>query len=131
MNNSRFHFKAYVKEYDEVCDVLYIDFVNNYFAVTPFAELEGGNQVQVFGLEKLMQYTGINDIDGNEIYGGYIVEYIHSFREHKYNCYVKYMISEYNLYILNTNIPLIKLSEELIKKFNVKIIGNIYQKLEK
>ena len=51
-------YRYYLLEYKELLPVLCIDFVNDCFYVLPFAELEGGSQIEVRGLEKLEQYTG-------------------------------------------------------------------------
>lgn len=66
-------FRAWVDEYEELLPVLSIDFVNDFFCVLPEAELEGGNQVAIKGLEKLEKFTGLYDRHGVEICEGDVV----------------------------------------------------------
>ena len=65
-----YKFRYYSEEYKELLPVLDIDFVNDCFYILPFAELEGGNQIEVKGLDKLEQYIGLEDQHGIKIYDG-------------------------------------------------------------
>ncbi|MGE5822818.1 MAG: YopX family protein [Nitrososphaerota archaeon] len=66
-------FRIFVEEYKQLCEVLSIDFVNDYCCVLPEDELEGWNQIIVKGLEKLEQFTGRYDNNGEEVYVGDIL----------------------------------------------------------
>ena len=61
-------YRAWIEEYKELCRVLSIDLVNDSFCVLPTAELEGGGQVEIKGLDKLEEYININDDNGTEVY---------------------------------------------------------------
>ena len=67
-------FRIWVEEYQELCRVLDVDFVNDVCFVLPSAELVGGDQIPVYGLQNLEQYTGLHDAIGAEIYESDIVK---------------------------------------------------------
>jgi len=76
MNNIKF--RAWIEEYQELCDVPYIDFCNNCFYILPYAELEGGNQIEIKDkMHLLEQFTGQKDRTGTELYENDIVKVIY------------------------------------------------------
>lgn len=60
--------RAWIEEYKELLPILSIDFVNDEFCVLPYAELEGGDQIVVKGIDKIEWSTGLHDRNGKEIY---------------------------------------------------------------
>ncbi len=63
-------FRAWIEKYSEMCCVLSIDFVNDCFYVLPTAELEGGSQVRIPGLDQMDEYTGLHDKNSKELWQG-------------------------------------------------------------
>jgi len=66
--------RAWLEDYKELLPVCSIDFVNDEFCVLPYAELEGGGQITVKGLDKLEWFTGLQDNRHKDIYEGDIID---------------------------------------------------------
>ena len=110
-------FRAFT--HGEMLPVLLIDFVNDSFYVLPESELEGGTQQEIFGLEKLMQYTGLKDVNGKEIYEGDIVSH------GTFTNTIKYFKSAFCLYDEQRDEYFIFHQPE-----DTEVIGNIYENPE-
>lgn len=146
-------YKAYIKEYDKVVDVdrlgLNADGSVQEIIVSE-KELEGKDEWTDFqaGQFELMEFTGHYDIDGNEIYEGYIVrfaipnptgyenydgEWVDTTQEEpcgevvfKEGCYcVKYPNGE----LLPFNTPTSETNKAPIMEL-FEVIGNIYENKE-
>ena len=65
-------FKAYVKEIQKVCDVISIDFLNRDVLVI-IDETRANQKVYKLDEVEILQYTGFEDINENEIYDNDIV----------------------------------------------------------
>lgn len=119
-------FRAYIKEYNETCDVLNIDFVNRCFYVLPYDELEGGNQIEIKNMSLLEQFTGLTDKNGKEIYEGDM------FLRNDHTGVVRQKDSG-EWIIAFTDNKIIKLfydEEYNFKRSEYEIIGNIHQNPE-
>jgi hypothetical protein len=84
-----FPYRAYLKDYKELCSVLCIDFVNDCFYVLPYAELEGGSQIEVKGLENLRKFSGEYDKNKTPIYEKDVLKvYEHCCGDHRHREYL-------------------------------------------
>lgn len=73
---------------------------------------------------ELMQYTGLHDKNGKEIYEGDIVKI-----KHKGETDIGKIIYEYNGFtvdVMNMNKPYGRIKLEMLEKF-IEVIGNIYE----
>ena len=73
---------------------------------------------------ELMQFTGLHDKNGKEIYEGDIVEI-----KHKGETDIGKIIYEYNGFtvdVMNMNKPYGRIKLEMLEKF-IEVIGNIYE----
>ena len=116
----------YQDEYDAYSDNLTsIDIFKKTITITSFYNYEN-----VYRFEdekvKLMQYTGLKDKNGKEIYEGDIVKIIKSegygeyYEQVKYTGKIEYCVSEFRVQPLN-----LRLSDETI--IEIEVIGNIYE----
>lgn len=118
-------FRAYIKEYNEMCDVLNIDFVNRCFYVLPYDELEGGNQIEIKDFYLLEQFTGLKDKNGKEAWSNDL---------RKYNNKIYILINEDWRWALQRNMKdfgeneIIVIDEDVI--YESEYIGNKYQNPE-
>ena len=121
-------FKAYHKITKEIFNIIEIDFRNKYLysyeklapslfekACYPLSECE------------LMQYTGLKDCEGQEIYEGDIVKYFCSFYTKDCNAPEKGHIIFVNAMFSIVNK---KISKKISDCYEIKVIGNIYQNPE-
>ena len=116
----------YQDEYDAYSDNLTsIDIFKKTITITSFYNYEN-----VYRFEdekvKLMQYTGLKDKNGKEIYEGDIVKITKSegygeyYEQVKYTGKIEYCVSEFRVQPLN-----LRLSDETI--IEIEVIGNIYE----
>ena len=116
----------YQDEYDAYSDNLTsIDIFKKTITITSFYNYEN-----VYRFEdekvKLMQYTGLKDKNGKEIYEGDIVKIIKSegygeyYEQVKYTGKIEYCVSEFRVQPLN-----LRLSDETI--IEIEVVGNIYE----
>lgn len=110
-------FRAFHKIHKYMFDVTNIDFVNKTVQHNdlPFSDCE------------LMQFTGLNDIDGKEIFEGDIVKVFESQFKKENNAF---KIAEISYsppsFFLKSN----KLINQLSNAYEIKILGNIHQNSE-
>jgi hypothetical protein len=124
-------FKAFSKDHKGIFDVDLIDFTYK----TVRARLLASGITIAFKLDhvELMQYTGLKDKNGIEVYEGYIVSYEDYFqKERRIVCWDRSSLIKLGIslaYCLNYN------GESYIvdgysRSFDVEIIGNIYENPE-
>ena len=115
-------FKAFFKVEGQIYDVLRIDFLNK--EVTLWDKETAVNFEASFDEIELMQYTGVNDKNGKEIYTGFFVKW--GLRTYKicFDCGF-YM---HDLSRINPEYPITKEFKEAPDEF--EIVGNIYENPE-
>lgn len=79
-----------------------------------------------------MQYTGLKDLNGTEVYEGDIVEFIHSGEKHISKIYYKHLKGYYFKFKYNNDDYLYEfnISDLDVKHRETKVIGNIYKNPE-
>lgn len=112
-------FKAFFKVDGRIYEVLSIDFVNEEVSLWDEETSEGFEAS--FGDVELLQYTGVNDKNGKEIYTGFLVKW--GLRTYKicFDCGF-YM---HDLSRINPEYPITKEFKKASDEF--EIIGNIYE----
>ena len=115
-------FRALFKVDGQIYEVLSIDFLNK--EVTLWDKETAVNFEAGFDEITLMQYTGVNDKNGKEIYTGFLVKW--GLRTYKicFDCGF-YM---HDLSRINPEYPITKEFKEAPEEFEV--IGNIYENPE-
>lgn len=122
-------FRSYDKSTGEMISPEETDFFNEdgklvsyYFAGHKHPLYKSGHDIKVYC--ELMQFTGINDIKGNEIYEGDVVNGGIYNGSYKYGIIVREGREFYA-------IPVGRFSEGVYKELNrLEVIGNIYQNSE-
>ena len=113
-------FRAWDKENEKMMKVSSLHLENKEISVK-----ENGT-FRLFRMQDLMQYTGVKDKNGKEIYEGDIVKIIKSegygecYEQVKYTGKIEYCVSEFRVQPLN-----LRLSDESIVE--IEVIGNIYE----
>jgi uncharacterized phage protein (TIGR01671 family) len=126
MENSRFKFRAWDKSQNKMYQVRGINFDNeDLWLKINETQIMGANLFEV----ELMQYTGLKDKNGTEIYEGDIVKYTSELEngifEVKYgNCRFYGLWIEANFMGITTDLFYLGCSNEL------EVIGNIYENPE-
>ena len=115
-------FKAFFKVDGQIYEVLSIDFLNK--EVTLWDKETAVNFEASFKDIELLQYTGVNDKNGKEIYTGFFVKW--GLRTYKicFDCGF-YM---HDLSRINPEYPITKEFKEAPDEF--EIVGNIYENPE-
>ena len=112
-------FRAWDFDEKRMHDVLVIDWLNY------LVDLDFGNIERPFERVKLMQYTGLKDKYGTEIYEGDIL-YLEPFKTHSNDRVVEHIDGAYHGKLIRNGYS--KLLSECV--YETKIIGNIYENLE-
>lgn len=112
-------FKAFFKVDGRIYEVLSIDFVNEEVSLWDEETNEGFEAS--FGDVELLQYTGVNDKNGKEIYTGFLVKWGLRTYQICFDCGF-YM---HDLSKINPEYPIIKEFKEAPDEF--EIVGNIYE----
>lgn len=121
-------FRAWHKENKELEPVLLICYVNWYVNVLPDRNLEGGNQEEWrFSDIVLMQYSGVDDINGKSIFEGDLIEMVGNKNTVGKYGEVKFVDGQWRIWFSHHKFLL---SSGQIKGFKLGIVGNIYQKHE-
>lgn len=119
-------FRAFNKETKEMEPVLLICFVNWYVNVLPERNLEGGDQEEwKFSDIVLMQYAGVDDVNGKPIYEGDLIEMVGN--KHTIGHYgeVKFIGGTWRACFSHHKFLL---SSNQIRGSKLGIVGNIYIK---
>ena len=115
-------FKAFFKVDGQIYEVLSIDFLNK--EVTLWDKETAVNFEASFDEIELIQYTGVNDKNGKEIYTGFFVRWGLRVYEICFDCGF-YM---HDLSKINPEYPITKEFKEAPDEF--EIVGNIYENPE-
>ena len=116
-------FRAWLKEEKKIVNVETIDFTDKSIQYLEKSEIINAYLLRRVSFDdvELMQYTGIKDKNGKEVYEGDIV--ILNDAEEENRCVVKY---KYGSYILIDGDLRVDLSNVESHKF-LEVVGNIYE----
>ena len=128
-------FRAWNKKLKEMETVLLICFVNRYVDVLPFRNLEGGLQESwSFDDIELLQYTGLKDRNGKEVYEGHIVKidggYCGDYHYNECLAEIKWSNDESCFYPHNHKDRYGLVMQDYYNFEEFEIIGNIYENPE-
>ena len=113
-------FKAFLKKVKRVLNVISIDFVNDGGFVEVNLYGDGGDYFYFKDIE-LMQYSGMKDVKGNEIYDGHILKTDNSF------CEIWTVSYNGSSFVANQgNIDYFCSLDKFMESSSVEIIGTIY-----
>lgn len=118
-----YKFRLWDKEKEIMLDVEKIDFDDCYYGGEMYVNTTDGSDYWNNELYSLMQYTGLHDKNGKEIYEGDIVKSFFVDTDEAGNEIYKYYIIEvkYDEVLCEYNID---------KFMNLEVIGNIYENKE-
>jgi len=121
-------FRAWLKEEKKMVNVETMDFTDKSMQYLEKSEIINAYLLRrvIFDDVELMQYTGVKDKNGKEIYEGDIVKFIklEGYGEYcdqvEYTGRIEYCVSEFRIQPLN-----LRLSDESIVE--IEVVGNIYE----
>lgn len=118
-----YKFRLWDKEKEIMLDVEKIDFDDCYYGGEMYVNTTNGSDYWNNELYSLMQYTGLHDKNGKEIYEGDIVKSFFVDTDEAGNEIYKY-------YIMEVKYDEILCSYNIDKFMNLEVIGNIYDNKE-
>ena len=123
-------FRAWDNVEDKMARVTSIDFRNEHVSI----EGDGYTMTDTFEMFELMQYTGLTDKNGKEIYEGDILKTTYHAGTLKERVFIKYVSYDLGMFIVTTKGSSMgtSLGSEVTKAMNpqVEVIGNIYENKE-
>lgn len=118
-----YKFRLWDKEKKLMLDVEKIDFDDCYYGGEMYINTTDGSDYWNSEIYSLMQYTGLHDKNGKEIYEGDIVKSFFVDTDEAGNEIYKY-------YIMEVKYDEILCSYNIDKFMNLEVIGNIYENKE-
>ena len=118
-----YKFRLWDKEKEIMLDVEKIDFDDCYYGGEMYVNTTDGSDYWNNELYSLMQYTGLHDKNGKEIWEGDIVKSFFVDTDEAGNEIYKY-------YIMEVKYDEVLCSYKIDKFMNLEVIGNIYENKE-